>query len=90
MKEIWNGETYKKFRKATNDKNAPLPKPCSECRSYSSPSRLRNQCVLDFDQKEMATFKSNKTSAIIASLKEPPRKKKIYIKDITKYQNQAK
>lgn len=87
IKDIWNGETYKKFRMSTNDKSAPVPKPCAECRSFSSKERVDKHGVIDFDVSDVARFHSKKTYDLINVLQQPKRQKKIYIKDMKSYKS---
>jgi MoaA/NifB/PqqE/SkfB family radical SAM enzyme len=86
IRDIWNGDLYKQMRSLVNNKNAPVPQPCSECRSYSAQSRIEKFGVCKIERSKVSQFQTTKTQSVIESLNLPSRKKKIYLKDISNYE----
>ena len=41
LKEIWNSDYYKKFRKMVVNPRAPVPKVCMGCRAFNTQERAR-------------------------------------------------
>lgn len=84
IKDIWNGEEYKRHRSAVNNLKAPVPETCSECRSYDSDHRKLVHGVMKINEAEVRQFQTEKTSGVVVMLNEPARYKKIYLKEFGK------
>jgi len=87
--QIWQGKNYAEMRENVNNIKKSIPAPCATCRSFDAGKRAESNGIVEFDKEYNRQFCSNKTSEIIASLKEPPRIKKILQKDeLNKSKNQ--